>query len=569
MTNASYALRAFALLAVVPVVLTAQVSRQRDIPLKNWEAPLYWHPTRAEVPATAIQGGFSPQATTPTSPGVFIAITPCRVVDTRSGAGFIGAFGPPSLFAGASRTFPIQSSSTCSIPATALAYSFNVTVVPPGYLGFITVYPTGQAVPNASTLNDYLGTVVANAAIVPAGNNGSVNVFSHDQTDLIIDINGYYAQESGSGAATTVTVGSTTTGAPGSQANVSNSGSSTAAVLNFTIPQGAAGPQGPTGLTGPTGPTGATGTQGPQGVVGATGAAGPTGLTGPNTQAIAIKRWYSANLTTQFPVGGSPVDVAFDGQNIWVANEDDANVMKLRASDGGPLGTFSVGFSPNGLAFDGANIWVTWQSGLTKLRASDGTNLGTFSAGNDPSLIAFDGANIWVTNYRSNNVTKLRASDGALLGTYNVGTAPYGIAFDGANIWVANALSNSVTKLQASDGANLGTFPVGVQPQMIAFDGANIWVTDLISNDVMKLRASDGANLGTFPVATPNGIAFDGVNIWVSTNQLSGTVTKLRASDGTNLGAFSAGSRPLNIGFDGVNIWVANHVGAPATITKM
>jgi hypothetical protein len=177
-------------------------------------------------------------------------------------------------------------------PVEHVAYSFNVTVVPivvagvlpPGYLGFLTIYPTGQSLPNASTLNNYLGTVVANAAIVPAGNNGSVDVYAHDQTDLIVDINGYYAQGSGSGVATTVTVGTTTTGAPGTQASVINSGSNTAAVLNFTIPQGvtgATGSTGPSGATGSRGPIGLTGAAGPQGPTGLTGSTGPQGLTGP------------------------------------------------------------------------------------------------------------------------------------------------------------------------------------------------------------------------------------------------------------------------------------------------
>jgi hypothetical protein len=43
------------------------------------------------------------------------------------------------------------------------------------------------------------------------------------------------------GATATVTVGFTTTGAPGTSATITNSGTSSAAVLNFTIPQGAAG----------------------------------------------------------------------------------------------------------------------------------------------------------------------------------------------------------------------------------------------------------------------------------------------------------------------------------------
>src|ERR1051325_4429561 len=52
------------------------------------------------------------------------------------------------------------------------------------------------------------------------------------------------------GAAATVTVGTTTTGAAGSSAAVSNSGSTSAAVLNFTIPTGPTGPAGPTGPPG-------------------------------------------------------------------------------------------------------------------------------------------------------------------------------------------------------------------------------------------------------------------------------------------------------------------------------
>ena len=76
------------------------------------------------------------------NPLVFVAMTPCRVVDTRASQGFPPAFGPPSLVAGASRTFPVQSSASCPIPAAAQAYSFNVTAVPAGPSGFITAYPT-------------------------------------------------------------------------------------------------------------------------------------------------------------------------------------------------------------------------------------------------------------------------------------------------------------------------------------------------------------------------------------------------------------------------------------------
>ena len=60
------------------------------------------------------------------------------------------------------------------------------------------------------------------------------------------------------GAAATVTVGTTTTGEAGTQAAVTNSGTTSAAVLNFTIPKGAKGDKGDKGDTGSTGPAGTT-----------------------------------------------------------------------------------------------------------------------------------------------------------------------------------------------------------------------------------------------------------------------------------------------------------------------
>ena len=61
------------------------------------------------------------------------------------------------------------------------------------------------------------------------------------------------------GQAATITIGSVTTGAAGSSATVTNSGTSTAAVLDFVIPQGAKGAQGEQGQQGIQGLTGATG----------------------------------------------------------------------------------------------------------------------------------------------------------------------------------------------------------------------------------------------------------------------------------------------------------------------
>ena len=103
------------------------------------------------------------------------------------------------MSAGETRDFPLTSSS-CNIPPTAQAYALNMTVSPVAALSFLTTWPAGGPFPTISTLNDYGGSLVANAAIVAAGTDGDIDVYVPDATDLIIDISGYFAPLGSPGA---------------------------------------------------------------------------------------------------------------------------------------------------------------------------------------------------------------------------------------------------------------------------------------------------------------------------------------------------------------------------------
>lgn len=203
---------------------------------------------------------------TPQSQLSFVAISPCRAVDTRLSS--LGDFGTPSLLAGVKRDFAIWSSPNCSgIPSTVKAYALNVTVVPSeGQLAYLTVWPAGADRPVVSTLNSTKGDILANGAITTAGQNGAISIYATHMTDIVIDVNGYYIEESNIGP----TGPAGPTGATGAQGPI-----------GLTGPAGATGAQGLIGLTGPIGPTGATGAQGPIGLTGATGPAGATGAQGP------------------------------------------------------------------------------------------------------------------------------------------------------------------------------------------------------------------------------------------------------------------------------------------------
>jgi hypothetical protein len=137
-----------------------------------------------------IDGYFAPVSS---STLAFYPLPPCRVADTRDPTKPTG-LGPPQMFSQTPRAFPVLSSTCIPTGVNPAAYSFNFTVVPGGHpVGYLSAWPTGQSQPVVSTLNDQTGTIVANAAIVPAGTGGDVSVYSTNDTQLLIDINGYFA----------------------------------------------------------------------------------------------------------------------------------------------------------------------------------------------------------------------------------------------------------------------------------------------------------------------------------------------------------------------------------------
>ncbi len=149
----------------------------------NWMTARIYVPNSADNTASVI-------ALAPSDPLLFVPVAPCRVADTRLPN---GSFGGPSIPGGGYRNFAIPQSA-CDIPATAAAYSLNVTVVPRGALYVLAVWPAGESQPTSSTMNSLDGRIKATAAIVPAGSSGAVSVFASNTTNVVLDINGYFVR---------------------------------------------------------------------------------------------------------------------------------------------------------------------------------------------------------------------------------------------------------------------------------------------------------------------------------------------------------------------------------------
>lgn len=100
------------------------------------------------------------------------------------------------------------------------------------------------ATPKASLAFSYTTAANGDVVITLTGGSATGNCFISDGKGGIPGTTGT------SGAAASIAAGTTTTGAPGSSASVANSGSSAAAIFDFTVPQGTVGLTGASGTNG-------------------------------------------------------------------------------------------------------------------------------------------------------------------------------------------------------------------------------------------------------------------------------------------------------------------------------
>ena len=152
----------------------------------------------AGLTAVKISGGVTPVGPTPTPTVTDQPYSPLaapeRLLDTRIGAGDVKDAGTYPAYQGGGATTSVQlvTAGRQSTPSTAASVFLNVTVVQPSAEGYVTVFPCGQAQPNASNLNFKAGDVVANAVMAKVGSAGSVCLFSSVPTNLLVDIAGYF-----------------------------------------------------------------------------------------------------------------------------------------------------------------------------------------------------------------------------------------------------------------------------------------------------------------------------------------------------------------------------------------
>jgi hypothetical protein len=139
--------------------------------------------------ALRISGDAPPTVTPPSSGGRYVAVTPRRVLDTRSS-------GVPVP---AGTAVALDLTNEPSRPAGATAAVLNVTATEPRQGGFLTVYPCGVALPLASNVNFTAGATVPNSVAVALGADDRVCVYTNATVHVVVDVSGWFAASAADG----------------------------------------------------------------------------------------------------------------------------------------------------------------------------------------------------------------------------------------------------------------------------------------------------------------------------------------------------------------------------------
>ncbi|MCY0950740.1 hypothetical protein [Streptomyces sp. H27-S2] len=126
---------------------------------------------------------------THTTSSGYTPLAPSRLVDTRSGLGTQRGQVPGA------GTFNVQIAGRNNVPASGVtAVALNVTITEPKSDGHLSVFPSGQQA-TTSNLNFSAGQTIANAVIVPVGQDGKISVRNGawGATDVIVDVVGFYS----------------------------------------------------------------------------------------------------------------------------------------------------------------------------------------------------------------------------------------------------------------------------------------------------------------------------------------------------------------------------------------
>jgi len=119
---------------------------------------------------------------------------PQRAYDSRVGGSVVAT---SVLQGGQSITIPMAG--LYGVPADAVSVALNVTAADAKAPGFLTVYPSTEALPTASNVNYRAGGADPNLVVAKLGTDGAIKIYSDQTTNVIVDVFGYFSTTAANG----------------------------------------------------------------------------------------------------------------------------------------------------------------------------------------------------------------------------------------------------------------------------------------------------------------------------------------------------------------------------------
>lgn len=240
-----------------------------------------------------------------------------------------------------------------------------------------------------------------------------------------------------------------------------------------------------------------------------------------NLESVSVN---PANVIHSIPSPtGSTLDIAYDGENLWLASASQSTLFMISPADGTVLKEFVLDSDYlAGLTFDGTNLWVSDRGTMRIVQVDPVTGdillefpMDTDKAGG----LAWENSSLWHNNNLQGNspldtTFQISSTTGDILDYYlPVGTQPTGLTFDGAYLWSADNETDRIYKMYLFDYTAIDSIdaPGGSFPNGLAYDGEFLWVANNESDSIYQvdvagtvLSLNDPKNIEQQFLVSPN-----------------------------------------------------------------
>jgi len=206
----------------------------------------------------------------------------------------------------------------------------------------------------------------------------------------------------------------------------------------------------------------------------------------------------TGEILAAFPTPGScPTGLAFDGDNLWIADRKSDRLYLVDPDGGDVIDSMTApGFQVEGLTVEDEFLWVLdSEEGLIfKFNPLTGITEKTLAAPcQRPQGLAWDGRFLWVADYRDDRLYQVSTEDGTTITDIpSPLRSPYGLAYDGRYLWVSDRHEDMIYMVWPEDGSVIVNFDSPSQfARGLAYDGTYLWNVDYQSDSLYRIKIAD------------------------------------------------------------------------------